>query len=112
MLPLKTLLLLCCTTAILCMPLSPVESPLNEENPVARSNLDEDEIMDTAANSNIFPPAFAMLRNEKKKKRKVPTASQYLLVEVASLDNIPIVANAAVIPFNPFYYQDSYGNYF
>lgn len=54
------------------------------------------ETMDTAE-THIFPPAFAMIENQKKRERRNKIKS-YLLVDVASVNDVPIVINAQVIP--------------
>lgn len=54
------------------------------------------ETMDTAE-THIFPPAFAMIENQKKRERRNKPKS-YLLVDVASVNDVPIVINAQVIP--------------
>lgn len=66
------------------------------------------EMMDTAE-THIFPPAFAMIENQKKRERRTKP-NNYLLLDVASVNDVPIAINAQVVP-NDVNYLFNYGGF-
>lgn len=73
---------------------------------VLRRPYDENEMMDTAE-TNIFPPAFQVIERQKQQERR--KTKKYILVDVATVNDVPIVINAQVVPTNDVNYLDNFG---
>lgn len=84
---------------------NPISRVTREINPEAPKDL---EMMDTQE-THIFPPAFAMIENER--RRQQHRRQTYLLVDVASVNNVPVAINAQYVPYSYYGLGGFYGGF-